>query len=400
MHRRQFLASGIRSSALVSLAPCVPAFLASAARGADPDRDGRILVVLELAGGNDGLNTVVPFGDDAYARVRPTLRLSGDQVIKLSDGLGLNAAMRGMARMWADGTLAVVQGVGYPNPNRSHFESLAIWQTASPGAGDRGSLGWIGRGLDGGRVPPDGAASALAVGDSPLPVALRGRRSVASSLDAIEVFRVKNEAAVRPQLAMTGAGDLAAFVRRSTLDAYTTADRLAALSPDGGKDPTYPDTRLAARLRVIARLIRGGMGTRVYYTSQSGYDTHAYQFGQHNNLLGVLSAALLAFQHDLDSAGLADRVLLMTFSEFGRRVAENGGRGTDHGTAGPVFLCGPRVRPGLVGSSPSLGDLDNGDLKWSIDFRRIYASLLENWLGLPSRDALGGAFEPLPLVRT
>ena len=146
-------------------------------------------------------------------------------------------------------------------------------------------------------------------------------------------------------------------------------------------------------------MIRAGLGTCVYYTSQPGYDTHSYQLDPHNNLLADLSSALLAFERDLASAGLADRVLLMTFSEFGRRVAENGGLGTDHGTAGPVFLCGPRVRAGLVGSSPSLVDLDDGDLKWSIDFRRIYASLLEDWLGLPSRESLGGAFERLPLVR-
>jgi uncharacterized protein (DUF1501 family) len=399
VHRRHFLTSGLNGAALVSLAPSVPAFLASAARGAEPDRNGRILVVLELAGGNDGLNTVVPFRDDGYARVRPTLRLPGDQVVRLTDSLGLNPAMRGMGRLWEDGLLAIVQGVGYPNPNRSHFESLAIWHTASPESAARGSLGWIGRGLDGGRVPVDGGASALSVGDGPLPVALRGRRSVASSLDAIEAFRLTNEAAVRPQSTIPGAGDLAAFVQRSTLDAYATADRLAALAPDRAKNPSYPDTRLAARLRVIARLIRGGLGTRVYYTSQSGYDTHNYQLGPHNNLLGDLSLALLAFQKDLASAGLADRVLLMTFSEFGRRVAENGGRGTDHGTAGPVFLCGPRVRPGLIGTSPSLVDLDDADLKWSIDFRRIYVSLLEDWLGLPSRDAVGGAFERLPVVQ-
>ncbi len=399
MHRRHFLNSGLYGAALVSLAPSVPDFLASAARGADLDRDGRILVVLELAGGNDGLNTVVPFRDDAYARVRPTLRLSGAQVVKLTDSLGLNPAMRGMGRLWEDGALAIVQGVGYPNPNRSHFESMAIWHTASPESATRGTLGWIGRGLDGGRVPADGGARALSVGDGPLPVALRGRRSVAASLDAIEAFRLMNEAAVRPESTTPGAGDLATFARRSTLDAYATADRLAALAPDVGKNPSYPETRLAARLRVIARLIRGGLGTRVYYTSQPGYDTHNYQLGPHNNLLGDLSAALTAFQKDLASAGVADRVLLMTFSEFGRRVAENGGLGTDHGTAGPVFLCGPHVRAGLIGTSPSLVDLDQGDLKWSIDFRRIYASLLEDWLGLPSRDTLGGAFERLPLVR-
>ena len=207
-----------------------------------------------------------------------------------------------------------------------------------------------------------------------------------------------NEAAVRPQSTTAGAGDLAAFVHRSTLDAYATADRLAALAPDVGKDPSYPDTRLAARLRVIARLIRGGLGTRSY-TSPRGYDTHNYQLGPHNNLLGDMSAALVAFQKDLASAGLADRVLLMTFSEFGRRVAENGGLGTDHGTAGPVFLCGPRVRAGLIGSSPSLVDLDDGDLRWSIDFRRSTHLYSRTGWACPQRHLGRLEVERLPLVR-
>jgi len=399
VQRRTFLTSGLCGSALVSLAPSVPAFLATAARAALPKQDGRILVVLELNGGNDGINTVVPFGDEAYARHRPTLHIPADQVLKIADGLALNPAMRGMARLWEDGALAIVQGVGYPNPNRSHFESMSIWHTGNPGPAPRASIGWIGRGLDGGRPPADGRASAMYIGNGSVPVAIRGRRSVASSLDTIESFRLMNAAAVRPTPQTPGGGDdLAEFVRRSTLEAYTTADRLAALAPDGGKDPSYPESALASRLRVIARLIRGGLRTRVYYTSQPGYDTHVCQLVTHNALLGELSEALLAFKRDLASAGLADRVLVMTFSEFGRRVAENGGRGTDHGTAGPVFLCGPSVRPGLVGATPSLLDLDDGDLKWSIDFRRVYAILLDQWLGIPSSEVLGGVFGPLPLL--
>ena len=399
MHRRSFLAAGLRGSALVSLAPSVPKFLASAARGAEPDRNGRILVVLELAGGNDGINTVIPFRDDGYARARPTLQVPADRALKLADGLGLNPAMRGMARLWEDAKVAIVQGVGYPNPNRSHFESMAIWQTGQPGRAPRGTLGWIGRALDGSPPLADGGAASISVGDGTLPIAIRGRRSVASSLETIEAFRVMNDAAVRPQASAADADGIAAFVRRSELDAYTTADRLASLAPVGSKSPVYPETALASRLRVIARMIRGGLGTRVYYTTQPGYDTHANQMVVHGNLLFDLSEALLAFEKDLASAGLSERVIVVSFSEFGRRVAENGGRGTDHGTAGPVFVCGPRVRPGLVGATPSLLDLEDGDLKWSMDFRRLYATLLEDWLGLPSREALGGVFERVPLIR-
>ncbi|HJT78738.1 MAG TPA: DUF1501 domain-containing protein, partial [Gemmataceae bacterium] len=195
------------------------------------------------------------------------------------------------------------------------------------------------------------------------------------------------------------ADDLAAFVRRSMLDAYATADRLAASA--GGKvgDSRYPQTGLGSRLELIARLIKVGMGARVLYTTQGSYDTHYSQLFTHANLLAELSGAVKAFLDDLAAAGLAERVVVLCFSEFGRRVRENGSAGTDHGTAGPVFLAGPGVRAGLVGATPSLLDLQDGDLKMSLDFRRVYATVLEDWLGLPARAALAGDFERLPLFR-
>jgi uncharacterized protein (DUF1501 family) len=192
--------------------------------------------------------------------------------------------------------------------------------------------------------------------------------------------------------------DLTAFVERTTLDAYATADRLAALGRDDSS-ARYPSTALANRLGLIARLIKGGLGARVFYTVQGSYDTHAAQPGAHSQLLAELSGALVAFVDDLAASGLLDRVLVLAFSEFGRRVAENSTAGTDHGTSGPVFLAGSKLRPGLIGSYPSLTDLAEGDLKTNIDFRRVYAALLEDWLGLSSTKALNGTFEPLPLFR-
>ena len=405
--RRDFL----KSSTLIALAPTVPGFLAQTARAAKPDRDGRILVVIQLDGGNDGINTVVPFADDGYAKHRKTLRLPTRQLIKVNAQVGLHPAMTGAGKLLESSRLAIVQGVGYPNPNRSHFESMAIWQTARFDPDDRNGLGWLGRALDGQEQREGRKPDCVFVGGGQLPTALRGRRSVASALTRPEDFVLAPEVKAKPASPLTptplppgergrGEGDdLAAFVRRATLDAYTTADRMAEVvhgKDDGG---SYPATELARELQLMARLIKAGVGTRVYYARQSGYDTHSAQLGTHFGLLSELAGAMQAFLDDLAAAKLADRVLLLTFSEFGRTVKENGSAGTDHGTAGPVFLAGPGVKPGLASATPSLLDLDAkfGDLRMSVDFRRVYASVLEDWLGLPAKAALGGEFEPLSL---
>jgi uncharacterized protein (DUF1501 family) len=207
-------------------------------------------------------------------------------------------------------------------------------------------------------------------------------------------------AGAKPVVAPPERGEgLAAFVRRSTLDAYATSERMAELlrAQDGGA--RYPATGLAGRLRLIARLVKGGMGTRIFYTTQGGYDTHYAQLAVHAELLAEFAGAARAFLDDLAAAGLAERVAVLAFSEFGRRVQENGSQGTDHGTAGPVFLAGPGVRPGLVGAAPRLLELEDGDLKMTTDFRRVYATVLEGWLGLAAKPALGGEFQGLPPLR-
>jgi uncharacterized protein (DUF1501 family) len=387
-------------SSLLALAPTVPGFLARTARAAVPTKDGRVLVVVQLDGGNDGINTVVPFADEGYERHRKALRIAKKDLLKIDDRVGLHPAMRGAAKLLETGRLTVVPGVGYPNPNRSHFESMAIWHSARLDLEERDGPGWIGRGLDEGPKAVDGPASSLFVGAGSVPVALRGRRSIAASLERFEDLTLDPAARSAREVASAPSGeDLAAFVRRSTLDAYASSDRLDALARAADGGPVYPQSGLGNRLRMVARLLKGGHPARVYYTAQSGYDTHAGQSAPHYSLLNELSDALLAFQEDLAGAKLADRVLVMGFSEFGRRVAENGSAGTDHGTAGPVFLAGPSVKSGLVGPYPSLTDLDSGDLKMAVDFRRVYATLLEGWLGLPGRAALGADFETLPLFK-
>jgi uncharacterized protein (DUF1501 family) len=238
------------------------------------------------------------------------------------------------------------------------------------------------------------------VGAGALPAALRSRRSVASGITRPGDVVLTLPGASAPATPEAERGDdLAAFVRCSTLDAYATSDRMAAVLRAEDRVASYPATDLAGRLRVIARLIKGGGGTRVYYTAQDGYDTHSVQLAQHAGLLAELSGALKAFLDDLAAARLADRVLVLCFSEFGRRVRENGSAGTDHGTAGPVILAGSGFQANLVGEAPGLLDLEDGDLRATTDFRRVYASVLDGWLGLPSRTILGGAFETLPLFR-
>jgi uncharacterized protein (DUF1501 family) len=411
--RREFLRASLQTSTLVALAPTVPGFLAQAARAAQPARDARVLVVIQLDGGNDGINTVVPFADPGYAKYRKDLRLPTDRILKIDKEMGLHPAMGDAAKLLETGRLAIVQGVGYPNPSRSHFKSMAIWHSADlrltrgddSDAETKARLGWIGQALDGGNQPADKSAAAVFVGTGSLPSALRGRRSVASTLtrpeDSVLTGGLPLRARVAPKMdAQLAAGqDLAAFVQRSTLDAYAASERMAEVIrvKDGGT--RYPDTGLAGRLQVIARLLKGGVGTRVFYTSQGSYDTHYVQQSIHAGLLSELSGALRAFLDDLAAAKLAERVTVLCFSEFGRRVAENGSVGTDHGTAGPVFLAGPRVKAGPVGETPRLLDLQDGDLKMKIDFRRVYATVLQQWLGLASKPALGGAFEPLPLFK-
>jgi len=408
--RRDFLRSSLSSSALVAFTPLVPSALARAARAAGPDRDGRVLVVVQLDGGNDGLNTVVPFADDGYAKHRTVLRLPVDRLHKITREVGLHPSMKGAAGLFEAGRLAVVQGVGYPNPSRSHFKSMAIWQSADANlprtdrdvvsAEDRAALGWIGRALDEVRGPTNGTPGGVFVGTGSMPPALRGRRCPTSTLTRPEDSVLVLPNGIRPELPDPAPGeDLAAFVRRSTRDAYATADRMADVVRAADDGARYPTTALAGRLRVIARLLKGGVGARVFYTSQGSYDTHVAQLPTHATLLDELSGAVTAFLDDLTAAKLAERVTVLCFSEFGRRVRENGSLGTDHGTAGPVFLAGPAVRGGLIGRGPNLADLDDGDLRVGIDFRQVYATVLEDWLGLPARVVLRGEFERLNLFR-
>jgi uncharacterized protein (DUF1501 family) len=392
-NRRQFL----QSSSLVALAPNVPAFLQQTARATEPAKHQRILVVVQLSGGNDGVNTVVPFNDDEYAKHRKVLRLPTNRLLKISDGSALHPSMQDAAQLFEDKRLMIVQGVGYPNPNRSHDVSMAIWQTARFDREEHDGYGWIGRALDRLPVPPRNAPGSVLIGIDATPVVLRGRKSISSAFNSIDDMLADRDLRPDERAAATD-GDLSSFIGRTTLDAYTTAELLKGISAGKRTSVSYPASRLAGQLKLISQLIQADMGTRVYYAIQSGYDTHSVQLPSHSRLLRNLSQGLKSFLDDLSAAGLEDRVLVLCFSEFGRQIQENASAGTDHGTAGPVLLAGSSVNGGILGQQPDLSVLKNNAPNHTIDFRRVYATVLEKWLEVESGSSLGGEFDRLRLI--
>jgi uncharacterized protein (DUF1501 family) len=387
LSRRSFL----RASSLLAVAPTVPVFIARSAAAVAPNRDRRVLVVVQLDGGNDALNTVVPHADPIYQKLRPRLRLQAKDLIRLSETLGLHSALKSLGKLLEAGQLAVIPGVGYPNPSRSHFRSMSIWHTARLGPNEHSGPGWLGRALG----PSAGPTYVVGGGN---PKALRGDRSTVIGMSSIAGMLLTNPEDAQKAVGPEPADDLLAFVRRQAVDAHSASARLRQVS---SKDSAarYPRTGLGDNLKRIARLLKADLWARVYYTIQGGYDTHGGQHIRHPGLLSDLAGSIAAFFADLTSAGLAERVVVLAFSEFGRTIKENGGDGTDHGTAGCVFLAGPGVKGGLFGSMPSLTDLCEGEPKMTTDFRQVYATALQAWLGLPSRAALGGVFEPLALFR-
>jgi uncharacterized protein (DUF1501 family) len=397
--RREFL----KTSSLIALSSVVPQFVARTARAAAPGRD-TVLVVLEMTGGNDGLNTVIPYADDLYHKARPTLRKTKDTVIRLDDHVGLHPGMQGLRPMWEQGQLAVVQGVGYPNPERSHFESMDIWQSADPKRLTK--TGWLGRAAAevenrAGGVP------ILHLGRDRLPLALAGAPGGgAVTVGGQDSFRLevgegkggRPEARRRLVEGLSapakgpGEDDLVSFVQRRQVQTLTAVENLRDLLEGPGAARGF-GTGLQQKLQLVAGLIARGFGTRIFYVSLEGFDTHAEQGPSHQRLLGELADAVGGFFQALKTTGHDRRVRLMTFSEFGRRVQENGSRGTDHGAASCLFVAGPSVRGGVVGGHPSLADLDAGDLKFHTDFRRVYATLLDGWLGCDSKAVLGAGWD-------
>lgn len=429
--RREFLRTTVLGGAVTWT---VPAFLArtfsslhaEAAEQAQPQtgKDGTILVVLQLAGGNDGLNTVIPVTNDNYVKARPALAVRAN-LHRLNEDFALHPSLLGFKELYDQGQLSIIHGVGYPNPNRSHFRSTEIWQTASDSVRPE-KYGWLGRYFDNACKGSDPTVG-VSVGRQ-MPQSFAGPRPLGISLENPETYKVTGQggpsegmetmAKLNRPAAMeegeansgTSIGAVAGavqshlspldFLERTALDAQISSERILKVSRAGSNQASYPASSLANSLKLVARLIGGGLGTRVYYVSQGGYDTHANQAGSHERLLRDLGSSVKAFVEDIKAQGNSDRVLVMTFSEFGRRLAQNANGGTDHGAAAPLFMIGPKVKAGLIGRFPSLApkDLLNGDPQFTTDFRSVYAGVLQNWLKTKSEPVLGRKFSPIDFV--
>jgi uncharacterized protein (DUF1501 family) len=428
--RRLFLQKGLT---LLAVAPTIPSFLDRTVMAlANPldtpttqpasGKDGKILLVIQLGGGNDGLSTVIPYGDDAYHRARSIIGQDNKAVLKIDNYVGLHPNLAPLKALYDDGHLGIVQGVGYPNPNRSHFRSTDIWESAQPQR-DFVSSGWLGRYFDN-TCPGCDPHVGVSLGQT-LPLAMQGERVLPLNIERPEAYRYQGRdrasyeklnrpattqpadlmpntlaetTAFQKKMKITPASQLD-FLERTAMDAQVSSDDILRMTREHHAGANYPGGEFGNALRTIAAMIAGGLSTRVYYASLGGFDTHANQKPRHDQLMTQLAQGISAFWADLKTQDNQDRVLAMTFSEFGRRVQQNASGGTDHGTAAPMFLIGPKITPGLLSRHPSLTDLDHGDLKFNTDFRSVYATILQNWLQTPSKPILGNQFQTLPILR-
>jgi uncharacterized protein (DUF1501 family) len=408
--RREFLRLSSGGIGLLAFSRFAPSFLVQSTLAATPapEKDRSILVIVQLAGGNDGLNTVIPYEDAAYYRLRPTLGIAKEKALRLSDTLGLHPACGPLHELFQSGKLGIVQNVGYPNPNRSHFRSMEIWETASDSS-DTLASGWLGRFLD------NACAGAPTADRDPAAIHLSGevpqsflaeRAHATFGLNPAQLGRRENkqtlallEKLAAPTAADTGAAhDNQSFLRQTTMDALVTERRVQSIFSAYRASAPYPGNPFAQSLRSVAALIAARLSTRIYFVSLGGFDTHANQLNTHENLLRTLSTGLAAFQKDLEAHQLDGQVTTMTFSEFGRRPMENESRGTDHGTAAPLFVMGSKINPGLHGTPPSLDLARNADLTFTTDFRQVYATMLDRWMQCPTQAVLGKTYEPLGIL--
>jgi len=418
MTRREFIRKGLT---MVTVGMTAPSFLTRTALAMNNPwdvaqvtskpgiPDDRILVVVQLGGGNDGLNTLIPIGNDAYYRARPNLAVPQKDIIRLNDGIGLHPNLSGLKNLYDQGAVAIVQGVGYPNPSRSHFKSMEIWHTADP-EGRVVRYGWVGRYFDSKCPVCEQPTVGVNVGPS-MPLAMVAETGVGVSLETPEafqwmptmgglgereeqeLFRLLNAPA--PGVNEPGTVD---FLRHTAMNAFVSTAQVRGAVAGYKGSVEYANTRFAYSMRLIAQMIAGKLPTKVYYAHMTGFDTHAAQRGAHENLLTQFAEGVASFYKDLEAQGNADRVVVLAFSEFGRRVAENGSGGTDHGTAAPMFLFGKSLKGGLYGNQPSLTDLTDGDLKHAVDFRSVYATVLDRWLGADPAKILGHSFERMGFI--
>lgn len=377
---------------LVLFAPLRAVNLLAGQSDAGRARWDRILILIELHGGNDGLNTLIPYSDERYYQARLHLAIPRERVLQLSPNLGLHAALEPLMGLWQARQLAIVQGVGYPKPNRSHFRSIEIWDTAS----DSDQIldeGWLARLFESNPLPAAFGTEGIVLGPRESgPLNGKTVRTIALEdpqqfLQQASRVRAVEQSSTNPALA-----HILQVQRELTHAAGDLAVRLQQAPPFHASFPASP---IGRQLEIAAQLLIARVPVAVVKVSHGSFDTHANQLGQHERLLKELADSLAEFRQVMEQAGLWDRVLMMTYSEFGRRVRENASAGTDHGTAAPHFLLGGKIKGGLYGEAPSLGDLQEGDLTYRVDYRSLYATVTKNWWGLPG-DAAGG--RPYPAL--
>jgi uncharacterized protein (DUF1501 family) len=396
MDRRKFL----KQSSLASSLFFVPSFIKAFEQVASSSLGYKRLVIIQLSGGNDGLNTIVPYRNDLYYKERPTLAIPKNKIIKLNDELGLHPSLTSLKRLYDNGHLSIINNVGYPNPVRSHFRSMDIWQTATD-ANEFSQSGWLGRYLDNYGEKP---YSAIEIDDS-LSLALKGERlngiatqnpSTLYNLSKDPYFKNLNKHQNDAHLSEHNLG----YLYKSMIEAQSSAKYIFETSKTVSAKKDYPNNKFGKQLKTTAQFINSGLETKVFYTSLSGFDTHFGQKGKQERLLAMYADGIETFVNDLKENDSFKDTLILTFSEFGRRVKQNGSAGTDHGTANNVFIIGEQLKKqGLYNSGSSLSDLDdNGDLKFEIDFRTIYATVLNKWLEVNDKKVLNRSFNQLDFI--
>lgn len=401
MKRRKF----IQKSALASVGTMmIPGFLKAyeALHINQAASHHKKLVVIQLSGGNDGLNTVVPFRNDIYYELRPRLAVPKNKVLKLNDELGFNPALEGLRNIYDQGWLSIINNVGYPNPNRSHFRSMDIWHTAS-NANEYLSSGWLGRYLDSECGSNCKTAHEVIEVDDTLSLATKGRNIKGLALtNPQKLYKSTQNRGVKMLATHSHAHDHESnvgYLYKTLAETVSSAQYIHQKSKIYKSKANYPRNSFGKRLKTIAELISSGIDTKVYYAGMTGFDTHVNQKNRQERLLKTYADAMKVFVEDLQKNNRLDEVLILTFSEFGRRVKQNASNGTDHGTANNLFVIGGKLKKaGIYNESPDLKNLDQGDLKYNIDFRSVYATLLKKHLGVNERKILGKNFEKLNFV--
>ncbi|MBI2887265.1 MAG: DUF1501 domain-containing protein [Chloroflexi bacterium] len=408
--RRDFLR---RSVVVVSAGLALPPVFTRAVhaatnnQGLDPLYRDRILVVVQMAGGNDGLNTLVPYGSGLYHDARPTIKITESDLLPLDGHVGFHPSLARLKELWDEGSLAVVQGVGYPIPNFSHFRSMEIWQTGN--MEQNLTSGWLARLFEKVIDEEGHLLDGVSVGNA-LPLAMSGPKADVAVVQSLDTYKIQGDpgnardtdarvdALLKLYASYPVKAPYAALLDNVSAAAHKSAAEIQRAAAEYKPAAEYPKSPLASGFKLLAQAITQNIGVRVCHIGMGGFDTHTFQPTTQARLLKDLSEALHAFYRDLEGHGKARDVLIMTWSEFGRRVQQNANQGTDHGTATPMLLLGGRVQRGFYGEAPSLSRLEDGNLRYTTDFRSVYASVLEDWLGAPADEILSARFERLPFV--